>query len=788
MNWYFKLILQRPKLTLVALLIVTVLFGLGLPKLKIRNNSDSELPESDPIVMTKNKIDKIFGKKSAVLIGIKTDNIYNTKTLEKIAAISLELEKIPKVIPNEITSLATVNNVVGTADGLAVGKLIKKIPSTPQELQEIENMVEANDMLRGALVSKDHTFTAIIANLEDGADQGAIHKEVYALIEKYQGPEILYASGEKIFAEEIDTGVQKDSNVLTPISLLVIMGLLFFFLRSIRGVALPWLAIVLSIVWTMGFMGHIGLMQSVVSSMLPALLVIIGSTFGIHIMMHYYVATAENPTITSKEAATVSVEHLLRPILLAGITSSMGAISLVVFDVLSIREFGFIFTAAIIFSLILCITIIPCFLSLLKVQVREVEKMKGTRWLNSWLQWSTKKSVERPYQVLGCFGLIVTISLVGISQIKTGLDIASIFPADHRGKISLDAFGDNLGGVRVLSVMIEAPESGGIKDPAYLRKIFEFEKIIKEQDGVGHATSFADVVMQVAKSLNSEWGGIGKIPEHQEEIAQYLFLYDISGTPGDFANLVDYDYRRARIQITLNSSNPNDHERIYAFAKNYWDQNIPAGGKAEFGGDTLFWIAQSQYVVSGKVINVISSVLTILLFVALVYRSLSAGIISVVPVIIGGLVTFGVMGFAGIRLDIAAACISGITAGIGIDFALHYLDCIRGLGKTESTISRACDKAQVLVGRWIIYDAITNAFGFLVVTISSFVIVKNFGYLLAISMLSTAISVIFLMPVLLMMFKPNFVSREFSFWQSNKSKSVAAKENDLPASILNNSL
>lgn len=779
MKWYFKTVVDRPKLTLVLVLIVTLLMGAGLPNLKIRNNSDSELPETDPIVLTKNKIDGIFGDKSAVLIGIKTDDIYNTRTLEKVAAISLELQKIDKVIPNEITSLSTVNNVAGNEEGLEVGVLMKEVPQTPEEIDALKNIVEMNDMIRGSLVSKDHTFTAIVANLEEGADQATIHKQVYELIAKYQGPETIYASGEKIFAQEIDSGVQQDSNVLTPISLLVIMLVLYFFLRSVRGVALPWLAIVLSIVWTLGFMGHMGIMQSVVTSMLPALLVIIGSCFAIHVMLHYYKATAEK-NITPRDAAYVSVIHLIRPLGLAGITSSLGASSLVVFEVLSIREFGLIFTIAILFSLFLCMTVIPAFLALLKVQVRDMDEIKGTQWLTGFLRWTTDLSVRRPLIVLSVFIAIFAVSLVGISKIKTGLDVASIFPDGHRGKVSLDAFGENLGGVRVLSVMIEAPESEGIKSPEYLSKIANFEQFMKEQHGVGHVTSFTDVVMQVAKSLHPEWGGVGRIPETQDEIAQYLFLYDISGTPGDFANLVDYDYRRARIQITLDTSDPDDHRRIYETAREYWDKNLPAAGKAEFGGDTLFWIAQSAYVVEGKVWNVITSVVTILLFVALVYRSLTAGWISVIPVVIGGVVTFGIMGFCGIRLDIAAACISGVTAGIGIDFSLHYLDSIRKYGQSGSTIKVACDETQMLVGRAIVYDALTNTLGFLVVTLSGFVIVKNFGYLLAIAMATTSITVIVLMPVLLLLVKPKFISTDASFW---RVRPVAKLADPIPENI-----
>lgn len=769
MNWYFKAITQWPKLTLTIMLIVTILFGLGLPKLKIRNNADSELPQTDPIVLTKNKIDSIFGKKSAVLVGIKTDDVYKTSTLQKIADLSRELESVPKVIPNEITSLSTVKNVVGNEEGLAVGTLMKKIPRTQAEIETLKAMVEKNDMIRGTLVSKDHTFTAIIANLEDGADQGTIHRKVYEIIGKYQGPETIYASGEKIFSEEIDSGVQRDSNVLTPISLLIIMGILFFFFRSIRGVALPWLAIVLSIIWSLGFMGHIGMMQSVVSSMLPALLVITGGAFGVHIMLHYYAETAVNPAISAQEAAYASIVHVIRPLVLAGVTSALGTLSLVVFDVLSIREFGLIFALATLFSLFLCITIMPSILAIQKVQVRRVDALKGTGWLNLALESMTRLTLRRPGAVLAAFVLIVVVSVIGITRIKTGLDVASLFPPDHRGKISLDVFGENLGGVRALNIMIEAPESGGIKNPVYLNKIVEFQRYIQSQPGVGHATSFADVVMQVAKSLHPEWGDVGRVPATQEEVAQFLFLYDISGTPGDFANLIDYDYRRARIQVTLSTSNPDDHKRLYQLSRDYWDKNIPAGGKAEFGGDTLFWIAQSDYVVKGKIANVLSNLPMIFLFVALVYRSFTAGLFSLIPVTVGGLITFGVMGFAGIRLDIAAACISGVVAGIGVDFSLHYLDSIRTLGRTTPNIGRACMATQKMAGRSICYDALATVLGFLAITISGFVIVKNFGYLLALSMVSTTVSVLLLLPVLLMLVKPGFISREPSFWHRDKT-------------------
>ena len=114
--------------------IFTLIIGSGLTKITIRTNQDADLPANDPIVATKNRIDAIFGDKTEIMIGIQHENIYQTSTLRKVALISEQLKQIDFIIPDQINSLSTVNNVVGKEWGLDVGVFMKNIPTTVQQL------------------------------------------------------------------------------------------------------------------------------------------------------------------------------------------------------------------------------------------------------------------------------------------------------------------------------------------------------------------------------------------------------------------------------------------------------------------------------------------------------------------------------------------------------------------------------------------------------------------------------------------------------------------------------
>jgi uncharacterized protein len=355
--------------------------------------------------------------------------------------------------------------------------------------------------------------------------------------------------------------------------------------------------------------------------------------------------------------------------------------------------------------------------------------------------------------VLLAYAALMLLSWYGISRIIVGTDFIQNFPKSHRGRISVNAFNEKLGGARFFNIMVEGKGPDALKDPALLHQILQFEAYMKRQPGVGNTFSFADIIKRMHQVMNQDSAGVAALPGSRELIAQYLLLYSMSGSPGDFSNLVDHDYQRAKIQVVLKTSEPQDHKRLYHLARAYLATHMPEA-KASFGGDVMLWLAQIDYIVKGKIENTITSIITILLFCMLVYRSLLGGFISIIPLSISIAAIFGMMGFIGIRLDIGTAILTAIVAGLGIDYALHYLTRFREEISQDKETAAACMAVAHTSGKAITFDVMANVFSFSVLLFSGFLPIKYFGGLMALSNLVVGLNTIILFPVLLTLFNP----------------------------------
>ncbi|HEX4937462.1 MAG TPA: MMPL family transporter [Candidatus Kapabacteria bacterium] len=752
MKFIGDFIVFRPITTLLIMFLLSAAAISGVTKLETRNNQDSELPDTDPIVATKHNIDAIFGDKGVVVIGIEADNVYNPSTLQKIKDISEELKSVQYVLPDQIASLASANNVKSRDWGLDVGPFMRDVPTTPEEIEQLKADVRANTLVDGRLVTRDGTFTLISANVEEDYDQATVFDQVYKIVEKYQGPEKIYANGDPIFTQEIELGLQRDADVLVPIALLIIMIGLYFFFRTLRGVFLPALVIVLCIGWIMGLMGHLGLPQTVVSTAIPLLMVAIATSYGVHALLMYYEETVGQD---QKTAVRNMLAKLFPVLSFVAFTTLLGTSSLVVFDVLSIREFAVEVMIGTGVAYLMTVTVIPAALSLMKAPTK-VPTVVQENWLDGALVRLTEFSVRHKYKVLGGYGVLVAICVVGIVQLKTGVDVTAVFPSDHRGRVSFDKFSEKLGGGRYFNVMVEAPDAEGIKDPALLKTILDYQQFIEQQAGVGYTYSFANVVRHISHLVNENYSG-NDIPATREELAQCLLLYDMSAQPGEFTDLVDNQYQRAKIRVMLDTSDPDDHIRLYEMSRAYLEQHLPDNVKIEFGGDTMFWIAQVRYVVIGKIENIISGILLIVLFVTVISRSFVAGMISISPAVIGSVLAFGVMGFSGIRLEISAALITSIAIGIGTDFSIHYLGRLREFMPTSASIDEALVKVSRSNGKAIVYDTASNVLGFAVLLLSGFLQIRTFGSLVSLTMIVMAAGTLMLIPALVAAIQPAYL-------------------------------
>ena len=752
-NKYAELVTKHPIKVLLLMLFITVIIGSGLSKMTIRTNQDADLPENDPIVATKKRIDDIFGDKTEIMIGIHHSNIFQSSTLAKVAKISNELKRVDFVVPDQINSLATVNNVVGKEWGLDVGVFMKTVPTDNAGLKTLEQEVKRNILVNNRLVSKDNQFTVITAQVDPGYDQATLYNQVYAIVDKYQGPEQIYVTGEPIFTQEIDGGIQKDTATLIPLALLLIMIGLFVCFRNVRGVVLPMICVILSIIWAMGMMGHLGLPQTAVSTALPLLLVTIASSYAIHILIYYY-----NEPVSSKTRVQQALAKVLPSLILVGVTSALGAASLAVFEILMIKEFAIASMVGILGAWLINITVLPAILQLcINIKDRkDQQKLIGTSRLDRLLITVTAFSLRHKFKVVFSYLCLTLIGVFGISQIKTGLDFLDLFKQDNQARVAFNVFNDSLAGARYFNIMITAKSSGDIQTVKYIEFIKDFQTYMDQQPGVGYTHSISDIINQISDAINVD--SEQKTPlTSDEQLAQYMLLYDMSGDPGDFSNLVDYQYQRAKIQVMLKTSDPDEHRALYLTAKHYLDQHFPQGATADFGGDIILWLAKVDYIIKGKIENIVVALLLIIVLYSLAYRSFSAGLLGVLPIAFGVILTFAYMGFYGLRLDMPTSIITGIAIGIGIDFSIHYLSKLRTNMISVGNYSEALSLTAVTSAKAVFFDTFTNMLGFSMLIFSAFKAVQVFGYLVSFTMLIMGLSVIFLYPALIAIVKPKFI-------------------------------
>ncbi len=746
MKAYLRFAASRPSLNLVFILFITVFLAIGLGKLGVRNNQDAELPPSDPIVLTKERIDKVFGDKSAVIIGIEANNIYEPKVLEIIEKITEEVKNVPYVIREDVDSLFTVNNMSSDDWGLTIDSFVNHKNITTATSAELKRSVDSNELFSGRLVNNDGTFTTIVANIEEGFDQAIVHSKVNEIVDKYKSDDIsFYLSGDPIFRQDIDSGIQQDVGVFMPLALLLVCIMILAFFSSWRAVGLTVLVIILSIVWTLGFMGWTGLPMTVVSSALPPLLVVLGSSYCIHFLLVYYQVSQQHSRQTNKvQLLNEVIEKLYVPLMLVGFTSALGAFTLISFQIVSIREFALVVAVGVLFTIFITLASMTSILSLLPVQQRAIADRSGG--LGRFIARVTTLAICYPKVVLALAGVMLLVSVAGITRIGLGVDIVSLFPEDHKGRQAFEKINDSLGGARFMSIMIDTGKEGGVKDLSLLKVVNDYQSFAEALPGVRHADSFVDVL----KKLNQEVAEDEKftLPEQQDLLAQYLFLYDISGEPGDFADLIDYRYQSLKVQLFIESSSPDDHRQIYLQSKEFLDTHLPAGAKAEFGGDVIFWVAQNDYIAKGKVINIISCIILVTFILIVAFRSLRLGLIGIFPIALGAIATFGVLGWFNMRLDFPTSIITGVSVGIGIDFAVYYITKIRQQAGDHMT-SQNIIQVSEFAGKAIVIDAASNVIGFLVLTLSGFTAVSNFGWLVTFGMILMALATLFLVPACL---------------------------------------
>ncbi len=735
MEKFFDLVAQHKKKVIAFCLILSIVLGFGMSRLEIRSILEGELPDDDFIIKTNNQFKEVFGDKSYIVFAFENQNkVMNTDSLAKLKSFSHDLRSFPGIDKEKILSLATFTQVEDSQDGLIIEPLLESVPATKLQIAEFTKMLKSNELVWERLISVDLTTVLVTAPIDKTVSEIEVYQAAVDLANKYQDPEELHYYSFQIIDQAIDQGINADLGLLFPLAIIIIAVLLYFCFSNLRAVILPLLVMIMAVVSTMGVMGWLSFKVSTVTSIIPVLIIALGSSYSIHLLERYF--------SVEKHLKTKALSLVARPIILAGMTSAIGFSTLVVFEIISLREFGIFSALGIIFTIFYNLLFCPAMLALLpqKKYYNGSMFLFGLSELTDYFLQKISKIIQKPRLVLLIAITLLIISIVGASQLQVGSNPTKFFPKDHQIRLTSELFNEKFGGTGVIEVMFETDET--ILHPETLQQVWQFQQFCENLEAVGNTNSVVNILRYMHKSLNKT----ETVPHTDRLIEQYLMLYSMDSSV-DLDTFLDHSRQRLKVTIWMDIDDSQVIEQTYQQMRDYLEMVLPSTINFKFGGENMEWIAQNNYIVTGKIINIVASIIIIFLICTVVFRSLRLGLIAIVPLVFSTMLIFGMMGFLGIRLDLASCILTGVTVGVGVDFAIHYLS--RFIEHEESyKFLCALEKTNLEAGKPILYDVYSNVLGFSVLMFSSFTPIRDFGVLIVFSMITCSLATLLFLPIL----------------------------------------
>ncbi len=773
-KYLIKPIIQHHYLTVIIILAITAFMGYQLKYLRIDNDIMKVLPDDHPTKIAQKEMEEDFGAAEMLMIGLETDNIFNTEFLERVKTLSKKIKKIKiesdpfadpetgelitkrkRAIANVI-SLSTMSYIEGSEYGMDVSTLMGKAPKNSEEMEKLKKRVFSWDFYIGNIVSSDSKATIIGIEYKKGlsSDEGVrMAVAVTDLVEEAQfGQDVkIYIAGVPFILAMVTKNLMKDLAFMLPAVFGVVCIFLIFTMRRFSNVILIFVTIAASVIWTMGIMSLLGIYLSIITSSIPVLLVAIGSAYSIHIINHYSAERTEGKS--AAKAAENSITIVGISVFGAALTTIAGFMSLMASSLVPIHQFGLFTGIGTGVAFMVSVIFVPALLlsfEKLGSYIPKIDKLKektGVDLVPFFLSLSNRLTNHNKI-VFSLSLLVILISFIFALKVRPDLNMIGVFKKNTEIRKADSFLCDKLSGTNTMVVTLEANEDDYFKNPDVLRKLDDFSTYMKEDPVVGSVISLAVPIKRMNYAMNGNQKEYDAIPETKQHIAQYLIL---NSDPEALEGMVTSDYRKARILIMIKDGSGVILKNINKRVQDWLGREMK-GLKVQSGGTAKVVMAMNDLIVKGQVRSLIFSVIFVLIISSIILRSFVGGLLAVTPLSISVILNFGILGMCGMPLDAGTAMISAMAIGIAVDYSIHLLNGIKH-GVITRGLDNCVDEGIKITGNAITFNAFSVGLGFLVLTFSSFNNLMKLGFFVAFTMVTAWAGTMLLIPTLVNTFK-----------------------------------
>jgi len=772
MNFWTKIagiILRNRYLVLISIAIITGLLASQMKYMKFSYTEANLLPEDHEANLEYNKFLEIFGEEgNLVILGVKDSTVFTPikfNAWNKLVAQFDERAEIDFTI-----SIADVKKLKADRKKrkFILEPLYKKNPTTKEEVNSIKK----------ELFEKLPFYDNLLYNKETGTLQTAIYIKknivntparrdfifdvLIPAIKKFETKTNLdvRVSGMPYIRTLNAQNIQDEIMLFVGGALGITALIFFFFFRSFRATFITLLVVIIGVIWAFGFIGLFRYEITVLSALIPPLIIVIGVPNAVFLINKYQQEIKKHGQ--QAKALQRVISKIGNATLMTNITTASGFATFVFVKSNLLREFGILASVNIISIFILALLIIPTIYSFMPIPKKKHLSHLETKWIENVVNWMEKMVRNKRITIYFATVLVLVLSIIGIYKINVSGSLIEDMPKNTDFYKDIKFFEKEFGGIMPLEILIDTKKEKGVMKLSTLKKMEELNETIETFPELSKPISVVNLVKYSKQAYYNGNPKYYQLPTNQEQ--SYIFSYskNSSSDTGMLKTFVDSTGRYARITTFMKDIGTEKMDIIQERLKAVIAKEFPVDKyTVSVTGKALVFIKGTNYLIKNLVISLSLAILLIAIFMAWMFRSPQMILISLIPNMLPLLITAGLMGFLNIPIKPSTILVFSIAFGISVDDTIHFLakyrqELIANKWKIKPSVYAALKETGVSM----FYTSIVLFFGFLVFTLSSFGGTIALGGLVSVTLLLAMVSNLLLLPSLLLTFEKKIANKK----------------------------
>ncbi len=752
------------------------------PRIVVDTSTDSFLHEDDPAKELYDDFRDQFGRGEMLIMAIEGPDALQPAFLARLRDLHETLEdELPHL--EEVRSLVNARVTRGEADELIVEDLLEDWPEDSRGWEDLRGYVAGNPLYENLLISQDRRLTTVsietsaysLAESDDyeegfdsdeeeapaaflsGAENTEVVRRAREIARRFDAEGFrIHVSGQPVLMNDLAEAIQTNMVRFVGLMILIIAALLFVLFRRISGVILPLVVVMPSVSGTIGSMAIAGEFLSAPTQILPSLLLAVGIGAAVHILTIFYQHLDAGES--REDAIAHTLKHSGLPICMTSLTTAGGLLSFTSAEIAPVMAIGIFAPIGILLALLYCLFLLPALLAILPIRAKDAKKSRPDAGpardrIGDLLVAVGDFSIRHAKAAVGLTLVAVAIGLLGAAQIRFGHDIVTWLPESHSFRVATDLFDEQMNGSMVIEVVADTGAENGVQSVAFMKALESIETeliALPPVKGVkmGKAISIATVTKEINQALNENDDEHYAIPENRQLIAQELLLFENSGSD-DLESMVDSQFSMARVSIRVPYIDPIEYQPYIATVQELFREKLGDDVRVSTTGFIPIMSATIRAVIKSMSRSYILALMIITPLMVLLIGSLRTGIVSMIPNLAPIIITLGIMGWAGIVMDVFTMMLGGIAIGLAVDDTIHYMYNFRRSFLQSGDIYQANRETLRTTGHALFVTSVVLSLGFLIFLFAEMNNLYYFGLLTGITIANAFLIDILVSPALM---------------------------------------